>query len=119
MAEPKLTYGLDENGALIRVDDAIRGKGCNCVCPDPQCKAKLVAKQGAKNKWHFAHDNGADCIGGRMTALHMLAQQIIQEEKKIRKPWFKDYCEDESKIIEFSSVGTIGSPIGSPLSFIS
>ena len=104
MYEPKLTYGLDENGTLIHVDDAIRGKGCNCVCPDPQCKAKLVAKQGAKNKWHFAHDNGADCIGGRMTALHMLAQQIIQEEKKIRKPWFKDYCEDPSKEIYFESV---------------
>ena len=104
MYEPKLTYGLDENGTLIHVDDAIRGKGCNCVCPDPQCKAKLVAKQGAKNKWHFAHDNGADCIGGRMTALHMLAQQIIQEEKKIREPWFKDYCEDPSKEIYFESV---------------
>lgn len=104
MKEPKLTYGLDENGTLIHVDDAIRGKGCNCVCPDPQCKAKLVAKQGAKNKWHFAHDNGADCIGGRMTALHKLAQQIIQEEKKIRTPHFKEYCEDVTKIIEFSSV---------------
>ena len=104
MAEPKLTYGLDENGTLIHVDDAMRGKGCNCVCPDPQCKAKLVAKQGAKNKWHFAHDNGVDCIGGRMTALHMLAQQIIQEEKKIITPWFKDYCEDKSKEIYFESV---------------
>ena len=105
MKEPKLTYGLDENGTLIHVDDAIRGKGCNCVCPDPQCKAKLVAKQGAKNKWHFAHDNGADCIGGRMTALHKLAQQIIQEEKKIRTPRYEDfYYKQEPEIITFDEV---------------
>ena len=105
MAEAKLTYGLDENGTLIHVDDAIRGKGCNCVCPDPKCKAKLVAKQGAKNKWHFAHDNGADCIGGRMTALHMLAQKIIQEEKKIRTPRYQGkHIYRSEKNIVFSEV---------------
>ena len=105
MAEPKFTYGLDENGTLIHGDEAMRGKGCNCVCPDPQCKAKLVAKQGAKNKWHFAHDNGADCIGGRMTALHKLAQQIIQEEKKIRTPRYEDfYYKQEPEIITFDEV---------------
>ena len=102
MAEPKLTYGLDENGTLIHVDDADHGKDCNCVCP--KCGAQLVAKQGGKNQWHFSHYKAEDCQGGRMTALHMLAQQIIQEEKKIRKPWFKDYYEDRSKEIYFESV---------------
>lgn len=103
MAEPKLTYGLDENGALIRVDDAIRGKECNCVCP--KCGAKLVAKQGSNNKWHFSHYKAKDCQDGRMTALHKLAQQIIQEEKKIRTPRYEDsYLTEESIIITFNKI---------------
>jgi hypothetical protein len=102
MAEPKLTYGLDSNGRLINVDDVPRGMACNCTCPE--CGAKLESRQGKKNQHHFAHANGVDCSGARMTALHMLAQQIIQEEKKIRTPWFKDYYEDPSKLIYFETV---------------
>lgn len=102
MAELKLTYGKDSNGRLVHVDDVPSGLACDCTCPE--CGALLIARKGKKNQHHFAHANGADCEGARMTALHMLAQQIIQEEKKIRKPWFKDYCEDKSKEIYFESV---------------
>ena len=103
MAEPKLTYGLDENGTLIHVDDADHGKDCHCVCP--KCGAQLVAKQGGKNQWHFSHYKAEDCQGGRMTALHMLAQQIIQEEKKIRTPRYEDfYYKQEPEIITFDEV---------------
>lgn len=102
MAEPKLTYGLDSSGRLVHVDNVSKGLACQCKCPD--CGAELMAKQGAINTHHFAHANGADCKGARMTALHMLAQQIIRDEKKIRTPFFKDYVEDKSKILDFSSV---------------
>ena len=102
MAELKLTYGKDSNGRLVHVDDVLNGLACDCTCPG--CGASLIARKGEKNQHHFAHANGADCSGARMTALHMLAQQIIQEEKKIRKPWFKDYCEDKSKEIYFEFV---------------
>ena len=103
MAEPKLTYGLDENVTLIHVNDVIQGKACKCVCP--HCGAELVARQGNKKQWHFAHANGADCKGARMTALHMLAQEIIKEEKKIRTPRYEDaYYTKESKIITFDKV---------------
>lgn len=102
MVEPKLTYGKNQEGRLVHIEDVPSGLECNCVCPE--CGAKLIARKGKKNQKHFSHINGADCAGARMTALHMLAQQIIQEEKKIRKPWFKDYCEDPSKEIYFESV---------------
>ena len=102
MAELKLTYGKDSNGRLVHVNDVPSGLACDCTCPE--CGALLIAKKGKKNQHHFAHANGADCSGARMTALHMLAQQIIHEEKRIRKPWFKDYCEDKSKEIYFESV---------------
>lgn len=102
MAELKLTYGKDSNGRLVHVDDVLSGLACDCTCPG--CGASLIARKGEKNQHHFAHANGADCSGARMTALHMLAQQIIQEETKIRTPWFKDYYEDPSKFIYFESV---------------
>ena len=102
MAELKLTYGKDSNGRLVHVDDVPSGLACDCTCPE--CGAQLIARKGEKRQNHFAHANGADCAGARMTALHMLAQQIIQEEKRIRKPWFKDYYEEASKLISFESV---------------
>lgn len=102
MAELKLTYGKDSNGRLVHVNDVPSGLACDCTCPE--CGALLIARKGKKNQHHFAHANGADCEGARMTALHMLAQQIIQDERKIRTPWFKDYYEDPSKLIYFESV---------------
>ena len=102
MAELKLTYGKDSNGRLVHVNDVPSGLACDCTCPG--CGASLIARKGENNQHHFAHANGADCSGARMTALHMLAQQIIQNERKIRTPWFKDYYEDPSKLICFESV---------------
>lgn len=103
MAEPKFTYGLDENGTLIHVNDVNRGEACNCVCIE--CGEKLVARQGDNNQWHFSHKNTTNCHGGRMTALHKLAQQIIQEEKKIRTPRYEDsYYKQEPQIITFDEV---------------
>jgi hypothetical protein len=102
MAELKLTYGKASNGRLVHVDEVQRGLACKCVCPG--CGAQLIARKGEKKQHHYAHANGADCAGARMTTLHILAQQLIQEEKKIRKPWFKDYYEDRSKLIYFESV---------------
>lgn len=102
MAELKLTYGKASNGRLVHVDEVPRGLACECVCP--RCDAQLVARKGEKKQHHFAHAGGADCAGARMTALHMLAQKIIQEEKKIRTPYYDEYIKNESKIIEFVSV---------------
>ena len=102
MAELKLTYGKDSNGRLVHVNDVPSGLACDCTCPE--CGARLIARKGKKNQHHFAHANGADCEGARMTALHMLAQQIIEDERKIRTPWFKDYYKDPSKLIYFESV---------------
>lgn len=102
MAELKLTYGKASNGRLVHVDEVQRGLACKCICPE--CGAKLVARKGEKKQHHFAHASGADCGGARMTALHMLAQKIIQEEKKIRTPYYDEYIKNKSKIIEFISV---------------
>lgn len=84
MAELKLTYGKASNGRLVHVDEVQRGLACECVCPG--CGAQLVARKGEKKQHHFAHAGGADCAGARMTALHMLAQQILEAEKQVMLP---------------------------------
>ncbi|MBP5536346.1 MAG: hypothetical protein J6X62_06090 [Bacteroidales bacterium] len=62
-------------------------------------------KRGHPKKHHFAHYSGEDCTGARMTALHMLAQQIIAEEKKLVLPGFHDdYYSKKAKSIAFDQV---------------
>ena len=88
-----LIYGLlnGTKNKLVHIDVAENGKECNCECPN--CHAPLVARNGGKggryrqNIHHFAHASGYEpCGKGRMSALHILAQQIIKQEKKVMLP---------------------------------
>lgn len=47
-----LTYGVDEHGALVAVEDAPRGK---TVLHCPSCAGQLTAKKGQVVRHHFAH----------------------------------------------------------------
>lgn len=104
MAELKLTYGVDMNGRLIHVNDVVKGKDCLCKCP--KCGAQLIAKQGAKKIWHFAHAGDYNCKEARMTALHLLAQEIIKERKSVRIPRYEGMYAPaiESRVITFDDV---------------
>lgn len=99
-----LKYGLSkQTGVLVSVEEVLRGLKCDCICPE--CKSLLIARQGEKKQWHFAHANNAECAGARMTALHLLAQQIIQEEKRIMLPPYKGRHYKLSKqLIQFDEV---------------
>ncbi len=82
-----LTYGLKRGPKreLLHIDSASNGLKCECVCP--HCHHSLIARNGGKQKaHHFAHLNGAECGGARMTALHILAQDIIARYKKVMLP---------------------------------
>lgn len=83
-----LTYGLKRGtkSELLHIDSVPNGLGCNCVCP--HCKHELLAKNGgSKNTHHFAHASGAEeCGKARMTALHILAQQILAKDMKVMLP---------------------------------
>lgn len=102
-----LTYGLKRGteNELLHIGSVHNGLGCGCVCP--HCKHKLIARnKGTKRIPHFAHARGAeDCGKGRMTALHMLAQQIIESGKKVMLPDYKgDYYQKTTELIEFDEV---------------
>lgn len=88
--EPKLTYALDPSGKMVHIGCVERGLSCNCRCP--KCQEPLVAKLGHEGgrQSHFAHQKGSDCYGSYMTALHMLAEQIIKEEKTVMAPPYKE-----------------------------
>ena len=88
--EPKLTYALDSSGKMVNIGCVVRGLACNCHCP--RCNESLVAKLGHEGgrQSHFAHQKGSDCHGSYMTALHKLAEQIIEEEKNVMAPPYKE-----------------------------
>ena len=85
-----LTYALDASGKMVYIGSVERGLSCNCRCPE--CDEPLVAKLGhdGGRQPHFAHSKGSDCHGAYMTALHRLAEQIIEEEKAVMAPAYKE-----------------------------
>lgn len=89
LKEPKLTYALDASGKMVCIDSVERGLSCDCRCP--KCNEPLEAKLGYGGRQpHFAHKKGSDCHGFYMTALHKLAEQIIEEEKAVMAPKYKE-----------------------------
>ena len=96
-----LTYALSVGtGRMVCIDNVEGGLSCNCCCP--KCKEPLIAKKGNGGRQsHFAHKSGSDCHGSYMTALHRMAEQIIQEEKSVMAPAYKDVYEQK---LHFNSV---------------
>ncbi|GEM_PF-6661478 len=85
MSDIKLAYGIDPAGKLRHVLDVQNGLSCQCHCPG--CGAPLVAKNGGANVMpHFAHANGMACSGAHESMLHLLAKEILAEEKAIMLP---------------------------------
>lgn len=73
------------------------GKSCNCICVE--CKQPLEACQGFIRSWYFRHQMLTDCRGGPITALHLLAQQLLLGDKTI-KTRFKsvEYCSGSQEV---------------------
>lgn len=108
-------YAFNEKHELVHVDSVPNGLDCNCTCP--RCGEKMIAKQGKINEHHFAHSSGSECEGYYETVMHILAKEIIAEEKCVMLPEYKDIYNDfieidnytnyfklDSKILKFESV---------------
>lgn len=105
---PKMTYAL-QNGMLKHVSEVENGLKCQCICPS--CKARLIARQGTRQKAHFAHYNSEECNTGYETSIHLLAKEILLSEKCIRLPEIKMPCSNynsglirEGRLIELDEV---------------
>ena len=103
----ELVYGL--NGArIVHIDEVSSGLECQCTCPS--CGALLVAKKGDKKTHHFAHYDSEECHSAPETALHLLAKDIIEQNRKLLVPAINSCSlgykasEIASEVWEFESV---------------
>lgn len=86
MMKHYILQAVNTEGKSVYIDDVPNGKKCACFCAE--CHGALIAKQGNVKAHHFAHASGNDSLKCSQTALHLLAKEIIAEEKRI--PAFVD-----------------------------
>lgn len=78
MTDLLIPFGLDREGVIRNAYEVLRGGACGCQCP--VCGAGLIARQGEKIAWHFAHASGhtgGSSCGESMT--HRMAKRILFE----------------------------------------
>lgn len=70
-------FGIDSGGVLRTAYEVPRGSLCACNCPG--CGAALLARQGEKLVWHFAHAAGSAAAGPRCgeTAIHKAGKAVL------------------------------------------
>lgn len=54
----QLTLGVKPDKSICFIEEVPGGINCGCFCPI--CGSLLIAKQGAVNEWHFAHEAGQE-----------------------------------------------------------
>ena len=95
-AEDKIT------GRMVHVDDVPRGLNCNCICP--HCHEPLMARHGDEREHGFAHHSQtrkANLEICYQVILYKLAEQIIQDRKRILLPsYYSIFPEREIKFVD-------------------
>lgn len=82
-----MTRAFDVNKEIVDVKTVKNGKSCDCQCI--VCYSPLIAKQGKKNSWHFAHDFSSgevDCQWSGETELHLRVKEYISKVPSISIP---------------------------------
>ena len=69
------TFAIHKHGGVVHVGQVERGLACDSVCQD--CGRPLVARQGDKRPWHFAHTADGACAARGESALHRAAKQAL------------------------------------------
>ncbi len=100
---PQLVYALNKDSRLVHVDNVPNGLMCQCTCP--ACGEALIAKNNGETKEsHFAHYYGTECEGAHETELHLLAKEIIAEEKRIMLPPYGNVFNGGQQTFDFVEV---------------
>jgi hypothetical protein len=82
-SELKIPFGRRADGEIVSAESVERGRACDCVCLE--CGNPLVARQGERNRDHFAHYN-ENCAGGRETGIHLAAKKFIFDALSVALP---------------------------------
>lgn len=103
MSEMIFSWAEDASGNMVHVDSVRQGLKCGCSCPC--CHERLEARHGEIRAHGFAHhsDNrGANLKICYSVIMYKLAEQIIQQEKRLRvPPYYGIFPERE---LEFTEV---------------
>lgn len=85
----RVPFGL-RDGGLHFVTQVETGLACGCVCPDPNCGKPLVARNqqrpDRRRAYYFAHAGTSAGCGGRESALHRMAKDIVQSASALLLP---------------------------------
>ena len=79
----KIPFGL-KGQLMVSIAEVQSGLACGCHCP--ACGEPLIARKGSKNVHHFAHQGDADFPSALETSVHLMAKQIIAQQKRLTKP---------------------------------
>lgn len=85
-ASNKIPFGIKE-GVLVDVSAVESGLACGCVCPS--CHRRLQANKGKIVSHYFSHDpsdEGRACESAAETAIHLMAKQLLVEERRFVVP---------------------------------
>ncbi len=88
-----------KNNELVSIYDVPKGLDCGCVCPE--CGATLIARQGTKRTFHFAHNKTEECEKSLETALHLLGKKIICRTKRLFVPAIPSVLKSVGKVTEY------------------
>ncbi|MBP3885968.1 MAG: hypothetical protein J6D54_13665 [Olsenella sp.] len=93
-----IVYGIYvPTGELRHVTDVENGKACDCVCPDPHCGQRLIARNaGTKRIPHFAHESGS-CAWSAEYLISILAADVITESGSITFPELTFFDEEKGQ----------------------
>ena len=87
---------------LVDVSEVDRGRNCDCICPS--CKTALIARQGDKNEWHFAHDSKVAstntveaCKYSFWVSVVLMAKQLLKDANALTLPSLTMYTNDATK----------------------
>lgn len=103
MIELKLTYGKNQDGQLVHVDDVPSGLACDCTCS--YCGGELVACKGNVRKHYFRHYLLKECKGAFESQLHLISKHIIEQNKAVMLPSYQGrYDTDNAHQLQFTEV---------------
>lgn len=85
-----LFAGIGPTGEMRFIGEVARGAACGCRCPE--CGSQLIAKQGAENEWHFAHEAGQErpeCAAGAINMLRRFAVEHLRHSEALTLPPYR------------------------------
>lgn len=93
-----IVYGIHiPTGELRHVTEVANGKACKCVCPDPHCGQRLIARNaGTKRIAHFAHESGS-CTWSAEYLISMLAVEVLRKSGFVMLPRLAYYDAEKDR----------------------